>query len=69
MAQMNVNIRMDEELKGEFENLCNNLGLTMTTAFNVFARTAVRRQKIPFDISMDVAGAEVTTVSGRSRES
>ena len=53
MAQMNVNIRMDEDLRREFDNLCNNLGLTMTVAFNVFASAAVRRQKIPFELSMD----------------
>ena len=68
MAQMNVNIRMDEDLKHEFDILCNNLGLTMTVAFNVFARTAVRRQKIPFDISMDVPNAEMASAPGTLRE-
>ena len=60
MAQMNVSIRIDEDLKRDFENLCSNLGFTMTVAFTVFARTAVRRQKIPFEISMDVNNAETT---------
>ena len=68
MAQINVNIRMDESLRFEFDNLCNNLGLTMTVAFNVFARAAVRRQKIPFEISMDTPNNETTAVSGRLRE-
>ena len=58
MAQINVRIRMDEELKHEFDNLCNCLGLTVTGAFNVFAKTAVRRQKIPFEISMSAPAAE-----------
>ena len=58
MAQINVNIRIDEDLKRDFENLCNNLGLTVTVAFNVFARAVVRRQKIPFEISMDAYNAE-----------
>ena len=31
MAQTNINIRMDEDLKREFDNLCNDLDLTMTT--------------------------------------
>ena len=53
MAQTNINIRMDENLKRDFDNLCNDLGLTMTTAFTVFAKTVVRRQEIPFIISMD----------------
>ncbi len=57
MAQTNINIRMDENLKREFDGLCSNLGLTMTTAFNVFAKTMVRQQRIPFEISMDVPNA------------
>jgi DNA-damage-inducible protein J len=58
MAQTNVNIRIDENLKKEFDNLCQDLGLTMTTAFTVFAKTAVRKQGIPFEITRDVPNAE-----------
>ena len=58
MAQINVNIRMDDTLKQQFERLCNELGLNMSTAFNVFAKTMVRQQKIPFEISLDVPNAE-----------
>lgn len=58
MAQTNVNIRMDEGLKRQFELLCNELGLNMSTAFNIFARTMVRQQKIPFEISLDIPNAE-----------
>ena len=39
MAQTNINIRMDSDLKKQFDLLCSELGFTMTTAFNVFART------------------------------
>lgn len=58
MAQTNINIRMDEGLKQDFDSICNDLGLTMTTAFNVFAKTVVRRQRIPFEISLDIPNAE-----------
>ena len=58
MAQTNVNIRIDEGLKREFDNLCQDLGLTMTAAFTVFAKTAVRRQRIPFEIARDVPNSE-----------
>jgi len=58
MAQTSINIRMDENLKREFDELCNDLGLTMTAAFTVFAKTVVRRQRIPFEISKDVSNAE-----------
>jgi len=57
MAQTNVNIRMDETLKRDFDSLCNELGLTMTAAFNVFARTVVRRQGIPFEVAKNIPNA------------
>jgi len=47
----NVNIRMDDQLKKQFEEFCSNVGLTMSAAFNVFAKTSVRQQKIPFEIT------------------
>ena len=51
MAQTNINIRMDAELKKQFDEFCSSVGLTMSTAMNVFAKTSVRLQKIPFEIS------------------
>lgn len=53
MAQTNVNIRMDEELKKQFDEFCSNIGMTMTTAICVFAKKAVKEQKIPFEITED----------------
>ena len=54
MAQTNINIRMDAQLKKQFEDFCTNVGLTMSSAFNVFAKTVVRQQKIPFDIDLGI---------------
>lgn len=53
MSQTNVNIRMDEELKKQFEAFCSDIGMTMTTAFCVFAKAALRQRKIPFEITAD----------------
>ena len=53
MAQTNINIRMDAQLKNQFENFCADVGMTMSAAFNVFAKTSVRLQKIPFEISAE----------------
>lgn len=53
MAQTNINIRIDEDLKEEFTEFCDNVGLTVTGAFTLFARKAVREQKIPFEITAD----------------
>ena len=58
MAQTSINIRMDENLKREFDSLCNDLGLTMTAAFTVFAKAVVRRQAIPFEISRNIPNSE-----------
>lgn len=53
MAQTNVNIRMDEQLKKDFDKFCEDIGMTMTTAICVFAKKVVREQKIPFEITAD----------------
>lgn len=58
MAQTNINIRMDEGLKQEFDWLCTEMGLSMTTAFNVFARAVVRNRRIPFEIALDAPNTE-----------
>ena len=58
MAQTNINIRMDDNLKLQFDRLCNELGLNMTTAFNIFEKTMVRQQRIPFEVALDVPNAE-----------
>lgn len=42
MAQTNINIRMDAELKKQFEAFCSDMGMSMTTAFTIFAKKAVR---------------------------
>lgn len=58
MANTNVNIRMDADLKKQFEAFCADMGMSMSTAFNIFARKAVREYKIPFEISGDAPNAE-----------
>ena len=53
MAQTSINIRMDEDLKKQFDAFCSDIGMSMSTAFCVFAKTAVREQRIPFEISAE----------------
>lgn len=50
MANTNINIRMDTDLKKQFEEFCADMGMTMTTAFNIFARKAVREYRIPLKL-------------------
>ena len=49
----NLNIRMDSNLKKQFEAFCADMGMSMTTAVNIFAKKAVRENRIPFEISGD----------------
>ena len=54
MAQtVNVNFRLDEADKKRMENVCNELGLSMSAAFTIFAKKVGREHRIPFEISVD----------------
>ena len=53
MPQTNINIRMDSDLKKQFDEFCDEIGMSMTTAFNIFAKTVVRERRIPFEITLD----------------
>lgn len=53
MAQTMINFRMDEELKKNMEETCRDLGLSMTTAFTIFAKKMTREKRIPFEVSVD----------------
>lgn len=50
MPQSTFSVRMEENLKTQFEGLCDSFGMNMNTAFNVFARAVVRERRIPFEI-------------------
>ncbi len=47
---INVTIRLDRDVKEQAERLFNDLGMNLSTAFNIFARQALRQGKIPFEI-------------------
>lgn len=53
MGQTMINFRMDEELKKSMEETCRDLGLSMTTAFTIFAKKMTREKRIPFEVSVD----------------
>lgn len=54
----NLTMRIDDELKKQAEELFNELGMNMTTAFTIFAKQAVREQRIPFNITMDIPNVD-----------
>lgn len=51
MAQTNVNIRMDDDVKKKADALFAELGINMTTAFNIFVRQAIRAGGLPFEVT------------------
>lgn len=54
----NVSIRMDADLKSQADALFGELGMNMSTAFNIFVRQAVREGRIPFEISLNQPNRE-----------
>ena len=58
MAQTTVNIRMDEATKVAFDRFCREIGLSASAAFNIFAKTVVREQRIPFALTTEVPNEE-----------
>ena len=53
MAQTTVTIRMDDALKANMEQTCQELGMNLTTAFTIFAKKMCREKRIPFEVSVD----------------
>ena len=53
MAQTTVSVRMDNNLKKDFNNVCNDLGLSMTTAITMLAKKMTREKRLPFEVSVD----------------
>ena len=59
---VNFSIRMERELKERAESLFSELGMNMTTAFNIFVRQSVRQGKIPFEITLNKPNPETLAV-------
>lgn len=54
MAQVvNVNFRLDEDVKKSMEQACAEMGLSMSAAFTIFAKKVGREKRIPFEVSVD----------------
>ena len=54
MAQtVNVNFKLDADVKRSMEQACADMGLSMSAAFTVFAKKVGRERRIPFEISAD----------------
>lgn len=54
----NITICMDSDLKAQSDRLFGELGMNLTTAFNIFVRQSLREGRIPFDISLNQPSSE-----------
>ena len=68
MATTNLNIRTEKAIKDQAEEIFNELGLNMTTAINIFLRTTIREQGIPFDLKLDVPNAATVAAIEEGRK-
>ena len=50
MAQSAVTVRLDSEMKSQFDALCEQFGMSANTAFNIFVKAVIRSRSIPFTI-------------------
>ena len=53
MTQTTISVRMDDELKKQFDYVCNELGLSMSTAVTMLAKKMTREKRLPFEASID----------------
>ncbi|WP_301860462.1 type II toxin-antitoxin system RelB/DinJ family antitoxin [uncultured Megasphaera sp.] len=61
MSQTTISVRMDPVLKKDFDAVCNELGLSMTTAITMLAKKMSREKRLPFDVSIDPFYSEENT--------
>ena len=53
MSQTAFTVRMDAEVKKRFDELCKDFGMSANTAFNMFARTVIKQERIPFEVESE----------------
>ena len=63
----NISIRMDANLKAQAEALFSELGMNLTTAFNIFVRQSLREGGLPFEITTNIPNA-VTVAAMKEAE-
>lgn len=53
MTQKMINFRIDENVKTQLEEVCEEMGIMVTTAFTMFAKKVIKERRIPFEVSAD----------------
>lgn len=68
MPETNINVKVDLALKQEAELLFNDLGLNMSSAINMFLRSAVDHDGIPFEVKRQIPNAETRAALDEYKE-
>ena len=66
MSTTAISIRLDSDIKKQFDQLCKEFGLSTNAAFNLFAKTVVREQAIPFSISLNNSDSEKRSIAAQN---
>ncbi|MDR1000168.1 MAG: type II toxin-antitoxin system RelB/DinJ family antitoxin [Clostridiales bacterium] len=70
MASVNVTIRVEEETKRQFDDFCDNVGMNITTAFNMFIKAVLRTRELPFAVTdVNANERETKLILARAKES
>ena len=66
MSTTAISIRLDADIKKQFDDLCKEFGISTNAAFNLFARAVVREQAIPFSISLNNNDSEKRSIAAQN---
>ena len=66
MSTTAISIRLDSDIKKQFDQLCKEFGISTNAAFNLFAKTVVREQAIPFPISLINSESEKRSIAAQN---
>ena len=65
MSTTAISIRLDSDVKKQFDDLCKEFGISTNAAFNLFARAVVRERAIPFTISLNISESEKRSIEAQ----
>lgn len=58
MGQTATSIHLDSEIKPQFDAICKQIGVSVNSAINIFARAVVREKGFPFPVTITKSGSE-----------
>lgn len=58
MSQVAMTVRLDSDVKLQFDRLCQDFGMSANTAFNVFVNAVIRYRRIPFAIEAPLSDSQ-----------